>query len=81
MEQQEGRDFAQARRELYVSSYFLIGSFLATVALVVVKPIFVQHNVGVAFINGLALWILLFNVLVLTDLTAGIFAIRPRGRN
>lgn len=77
IEEQLGRDFLQARQELAISTYALIASFVASIALVMVKPILVHHNVGIALLNGLGLWILILNVLILFDITAGIFSIRP----
>jgi uncharacterized membrane protein YidH (DUF202 family) len=78
LEEKRGHDFLQkSRKELEVSAYSLIISFLVAVALVIVKPLCAEHNFGIAFINGMAVWILLFNLLILFDITAGIFSIGP----
>lgn len=78
MEEKENRRFmAASRHEVKSSAYWLIGSFVVAIGLVLVKPLFVEHHFAVAFINGFAVLVLLFDVTILFDMTAGIFAISP----
>ena len=78
LEEREKREFlSSSRREVRASANYLILSFVVAICLVFVKPLFVEHHFAIAFINGSALWLLFFNVLILFDLTAGIFAIPP----
>lgn len=60
------------------SAISLIALFAMASALVVVKPLLdTQSEVAMAIVNGLALLILIFNLLVLVDLTQLVFKIEP----
>lgn len=79
MEEKEGTRFLRkSRREVESNTYWLILSFVAALVLVFLKPLFVAHHFGVAFINGFALWILVFDIVILYDITSGIFSIPPQ---
>ena len=52
-------------------------SFGGAVVLVILKPLFVERKFGISFINGTGIWILLLNIIILFDITAGIFAVGP----
>lgn len=69
------RLFRVSRHEVESSCYHLIISFVAAVALVFIKPLCKEHHFAVALINGLCLWLLLYNIAILFDITSGIFAI------
>jgi len=78
LEERAGKRFlSNSRNEVKEASYCLLFSFIAAVFLVIIKPIVVSHNFGVSFINGIGLWILLLNIIILFDITAGIFAVGP----
>jgi hypothetical protein len=79
IEEKNGRVlFARSRGEIKSSCYCLIFSFLGAIACVFLKPLFAEHHFAVAFINGACLWVLLFNILILFDITSGIFQIQPQ---
>lgn len=82
IEEKAGKNFLEeSRNELATSAYALIASFFVAIILVSVKSLFVDHGFGIAFVNGLALWLLLFNLLILLDITVGIFSIGPFHKN
>ena len=60
------------------SAFSMIVLFALAVVVVVVKPLFnTSSEITMSFMNGLALLIILFNILVLTDLTKLVFKIEP----
>jgi|SRR5450631_3900753 hypothetical protein len=65
------------RRGVMQGAYGLIFGFLLAMALVVFKPLLPHSEGAEAVVNGLALIILLFNVLILLELTQLAFAIKP----
>lgn len=67
--------FPEARRAIKYSAYSLIVAFMAAFALVVVKPVFADTLTKQAFCNIAALLIILFNVVVLVDITRAVFRI------
>ena len=68
---------AGSRAEVKSSAIWLIGLFVAAVIVVLVKPLIRECGIGAEFSNGVALWILLFNVLILSDGTLSIFGVGP----
>lgn len=66
-----------AHSELKSSAIWLISLFVSGVFLVIVKPLVADFGSAPAIINAGALFILLFNVLILTDVTLSIFGIGP----
>lgn len=74
------KGFPVTRAVVKKSSFWLIGMLLIAIALVLVKPLVVVNDtqqVAAAFFNGAAVLIVLFNVLVLIDLTQTAFAVPP----
>lgn len=71
------RGLTETRRGVMQGAYGLIFSFLFAVVIVVLKPLLPHSETAEAISNGLALLILLFNVLILLDLTQLAFAIKP----
>lgn len=68
----------KTRRELREATYWLISMFVVGVAVVVVKPVASGDVAGTqAFFNMLALFVLLFHVLLLVSLTQLVFSIEP----
>ena len=65
------------RAKVKTSSFFMIYLFILAVVVVVVKPHFTVSEVTTSFFNGLALLIVIFNILVLVDLTKLVFSIQP----
>jgi hypothetical protein len=67
----------ETRRGVKQGAYCLIGLFVFATVLVVVKP-FAHGNVTLeALFNGIAIFVLLWNVLILLELTQLAFAIKP----
>lgn len=76
-ERAAGRTFlTKARAGVKQASYFLIALFCLAVCLVVARPWFGVNETAQAIINGLALFLLVWNVLILISITQIIFAIR-----
>jgi hypothetical protein len=65
------------RRGVVQGAYGLIFSFLFAIVLVVFKPLLPHSEAAEAIVNGLALILLLFNVMILLDLTQLAFSIKP----
>jgi CBS domain containing-hemolysin-like protein len=73
------RGFVKTRAGIKQAAFTLIILLVAAVALVVGKAAMALclENRGQAFLNGLALFILLWNVLILISITQAVFAIKP----
>jgi uncharacterized protein YacL len=71
------RGLTNTRRGVMQGAYGLIFGFLLAVVLVVFKPLLPHSEGAEAIVNGLALVVLLFNVLILLDLTQLAFSIKP----
>jgi len=67
---------SRSRAAIKRSAFSLVILFGVAVIIIVAKP-HVVGDIACSFINSLALLILLFNLLVLTDLTQTVFAIPP----
>jgi hypothetical protein len=76
-EKAKKRILIKSRQEVASSAYWLIAIFLMSLVLVLSKPWFCNYPMGIAIINGLAIWFVLINILILFDITAGIFSIPP----
>jgi hypothetical protein len=59
------------------SAFSMIICFALAVVAVVVKPHLPKTEIAISLVNGSALLIVLFNILVLADLTKLAFSIRP----
>ena len=70
--------FQKSKSDVRHSAYALIGTLVAAILLVIVKPLLIENERTMAFINGVALTILLFAVMILIDLTQAAFSLDPR---
>lgn len=77
-EKAKRRFLTKTRQGVVHGAFSLIFAFLIAVVIVVLKPLLPHSEGAEALANGLALILLLFNVLVLLDLTQLAFAIRPQ---
>lgn len=68
---------SKSRQNLRKLTYWLISLFLAGVILVVIKPVAAYEPTGQATFNMIALFIVLWHVLILISLTQLVFAIEP----
>ena len=68
---------SKSRQNLRKAAYWLIGLFLAGIAIVVTKPIACCGPVGEGIFNSFALVILVWHVLILISITELVFAIPP----
>lgn len=71
------RGFPKTRLALRRSAMWLIGMLFIAVALSVAKPWIGSSNIATSMANGGALLIVLFNILVLIDLTQMAFRMGP----
>jgi hypothetical protein len=67
----------KTREAVKQSAFSMIICFAFAVVAVVVKPHLPKTEIAISLVNGSALLIVLFNILVLTDLTKLAFSIRP----
>jgi hypothetical protein len=73
-----GHPFTKTRQSVRWSAYSLILLFIGGAALVIVKPLVGAGDTATAVCNSLAIVIILFNALVLTDLTVTTFKLPAR---
>ncbi len=59
------------------SAFWLIGLFSLGFLLVMIKPLLPTNEISMSLVNGAAILIVIFNILVLTDLTQLAFNIPP----
>lgn len=69
--------FKDARKEINHSAILLIGLFVASIVLLILRDSASANASILAFFNGLCLIILVINVLVLLDITFTVFSISP----
>ena len=77
-ERYKKRGLSNTRRGVAQGAYCLIALFLAATVLVVVKPLLPHSDTAESLVNGIALILVLFNVLILLELTQLAFAIQPQ---
>lgn len=78
MEREAGRRFLiRTRRGVHQAAYFLIALLVAGIVIVVAKPMVALAPWSEALLNGFALIILLWNILLLVSITQAVFAIGP----
>lgn len=77
-EQAKRRIFNGTRNAIRKSAFWLIGMLFVSLVLVVSKPLICSSNTARSFVNGAALLIVLFNILVLIDITQTIFKLEPQ---
>jgi hypothetical protein len=75
--ERQKRGFVKTRGAIRQSAAWLIGLLLLAIALLVIKPALGSNQTVQSLANGGALLIVLFNVLVLIDLTQMAFKIGP----
>lgn len=78
----DGSSLFPTRQSLRQSAYWLVGMLVSSIVLVITKPLVLQampssERAG-ALLNGAAVLILLFSVLLLIDLTQMAFLIGPQ---
>ncbi len=71
------RGFPKARLRLRQSAAWMIAMLLITVALDVAKPLVNAGEIAASLLNGGGLLIVIFNVLILIDVTQMVFQIEP----
>jgi hypothetical protein len=76
-EHYQRRGLTDTRRGVRQGAYCLIALFVFSTLLVLTKPIFASSDASQAVFNGLALVALLWNVLILVELTQLAFSIQP----
>lgn len=78
IERAAGKRFLhRSRAGVRQACYFLIALLITGVLLVVIKPLVALSPWSQSLVNGLALWVLLWNVLILISITSAVFAIGP----
>lgn len=76
-----GTEFLSKTRDSLKSSiYLLIISFGIGTVLSVTKPLIGEEPISISLINGTALLLVLINILVLVDITALVFKIKPTSK-
>lgn len=75
------RIFAKTRISLKKSAFWLIGMLVIGIVLASTKSLVCSTETAQSFFNGACLLIVLFNVLVLIDLTQTAFALEPSIKN
>jgi len=71
------RGLTKSRHGVMQNAYCLIGLFFISVVIVVTKPIAAHTETTEAIFNGAALIVLLWNILILIEITQTAFAIQP----
>jgi hypothetical protein len=80
-ERYQRRGLTDTRKGVRQGAYFLIALFIFGVLLVLTKPVFAFGDASETVFNGFALITLLWNVLILLELTQLAFAIQPDIKN
>ena len=76
LKKQLGNDgLDEIRREIKSSAIWLMLGFIIGLIAVIIKPLIVFGSAGAASVNTLCMWILLFYILVLSDITLSVFDI------
>jgi hypothetical protein len=76
-ERYKRRALTQSRYGVRSAAFWLIWLFLGAVVLVTLKPLLANTEWSETLFNGFGLIILLWDILILAELTLTIFAIRP----
>ncbi|MBJ6127596.1 hypothetical protein [Microvirga splendida] len=72
--------FSASKKHVKDSAFSLIGLLIASLTIVVVKPLFESFGpTAQALSNGMALTTILVSVLILIDLTQAAFSLDPNG--
>lgn len=76
-ERYQRRGLTRSRQGIMQNAFCLIGLFFVSVVIVVAKPVTHGGDAGEALFNGAALLVLLWNILILIEITETAFAIKP----
>ena len=71
------RVFIVTRRRIHLSAFSMIWALVMAIGLVIIKPLLGDSDTATSFSNGAAIIIILFNVLVLSDITKLTFSLEP----
>lgn len=74
---QRAGGLSRTRRSVHTAAYWLISLFVIAIALVVIKPIVAHEAWSQTIVNGAAILVLVWNVLILIDIMRTAFAIKP----
>jgi len=80
-ERHNKRGLVETRRGVKKGAYCLIVFFLIALIIVLVKPFALGNEILEALLNSAALFVLLWNVLILLELTQLAFALEPEIKN
>ena len=80
-EKVSGPVFRQTKQHVRDSAYALIGTLVAALVIVVLKPLVNCGATAQALCNGAALTIIIVSVMILIDLTQAAFALDPYGED
>jgi hypothetical protein len=76
-ERYKRRALTRSRQGIRSAAFWLIGLFLGAVLLVTLKPLLAHADWSETIFNGFGLVILLWDILILAELTITIFSISP----
>jgi len=72
--------FQRSKADVRHSAYALMSTLVASVGLVVIKPLLVCGERSAAATNGIALTILIAAIMIMIDLTQAAFSLDPRAK-
>jgi hypothetical protein len=71
--------FRAAKNDVKHSAYTLVGALIASILLVIIKPLVNCGPIAESLLNGVAITIIIFSVMILIDLTQTAFSLDPYG--
>lgn len=78
-EKLDSSTFPKTKRDIKDSAYTLIAALVASVFVVIVKPLFPTTDISTAVLNGCAVTIVIVAVMILIDLTRAAFSLDVHG--
>lgn len=75
VDQLDREGLVEIRSEIKSSAVWLIVGFILGLVAIVVKPLIVFGSTGEAIVNGFCMLVLIFYILILTDITLSVFDI------
>jgi hypothetical protein len=69
--------FPQSKRDVKTAAFSLIGALVCSVFIAIVKPLVISGERSQAIVNGIAVTLIIFSVLILIDLTQAAFNLDP----
>jgi hypothetical protein len=69
--------FPNTKRDVKTSAFTLIGTLIASVFIAIAKPLVISGERSQAIVNGIAVTLIIFSVLILIDLTQSAFNLEP----